>query len=70
MKFKEWRDSHFPSGGKYDRLALEAWHISREKFEKGLKDIMNELGVPQSGYPQPVANAYKIAKRLLKGKSK
>lgn len=30
-----------------------------------LEAIQNELGVPQPGYPQPVANAYQIATDVL-----
>lgn len=30
-----------------------------------LEAIQNELGVPQPGYPQPVANAYQIATDAL-----
>ena len=34
-------------------------------YRKALNDIINELGVPQPLYPQPVANAYDIAKKAL-----
>ena len=36
-----------------------------EKYRKALRDILNELGVPQPGYPQEVANTYEIAKDAL-----
>ena len=32
---------------------------------EALRRIMNELGVPQPGYPQPVANAYEIAEEAI-----
>ena len=35
------------------------------KYRNALTAIMNELGVPIGTYPQPVANAYEIAKRAL-----
>lgn len=36
-----------------------------KKYRDALRTIMNELGVPQPRYPQPVANAYEIAKEAL-----
>ena len=35
------------------------------KLAEALDEIMHELGVPQLGYPMPVANAYEVAKRTL-----
>lgn len=40
------------------------------RLREALEKIKNELGVPQPGYPQPVANAYEIAKAALEGGSK
>ena len=46
-------------------------HLMREaadtldEAEKALREIMDELGVPGDGYPQPVANAYEIARAAL-----
>lgn len=39
--------------------------LREEKFRKSLEAIRNELGVTQSGYPAPVANAANIAKEAL-----
>jgi hypothetical protein len=40
--------------------------VDREiKYRKALDAIIHELGVPQPGYPQPVANAYEIAMEAL-----
>ena len=36
------------------------------RLRGALQSIMNELGVPQPGYPQPVANAYEIARAALR----
>lgn len=36
------------------------------KLARALDAIMCELGVPQPGYPAPVANAYKRAERTLR----
>lgn len=49
------------------------WHASRVKiFEadlalavEALKQVMNNIGVPQPGYPAPVAVAYDIARDAL-----
>jgi len=35
------------------------------KAREGLINIRNELGIPQPGYPQPVANAAELAQRTL-----
>lgn len=35
-------------------------------LRQALYEITCELGVPQPGYPQPVANAYEIAMKALK----
>ena len=35
------------------------------KYRIALTEIMSELGVPDEGYPMPVANAYEIAKQTL-----
>lgn len=32
-----------------------------KRLVEALQSIKNELGVPQPGYPAPVANAYEIA---------
>ena len=37
------------------------------KYRKAFDDIMHELGVPQPDYPAPIANAYRIAARMLDG---
>jgi hypothetical protein len=37
-------------------------------LEDALMRITYELGVPQPGYPQPVANAYDIAQAALEVK--
>jgi hypothetical protein len=40
--------------------------VDREmKYRKALEKIIHELGVPQPGYPVPVANAYAIAIEAL-----
>jgi septation ring formation regulator EzrA len=36
-----------------------------ERLREALAEIRNELGVPQPGYPQPVANAADIAHAAL-----
>jgi len=36
-----------------------------DKYRTALAQIMNELGVPGQGYPQPAADAYEIAERAL-----
>lgn len=38
------------------------------RYRYALDCIMHELGVPQPGYPAPVANAYEIAADALSGK--
>jgi hypothetical protein len=38
-----------------------------KKYREAFRDIMNELGVPGDEYPAPVANAYRIAERILDG---
>lgn len=40
-------------------------HYEQEKIQ----DAMNELGVPQKGYPQNIANAYEILNALLNPKN-
>lgn len=35
------------------------------KYRAALTGIMRELGIPGTGYPAPVANAYEIAKCAL-----
>jgi hypothetical protein len=51
----------------------EAFAFERNKrvaeLERALRQIMNELGVPNSGYPAPVANAYEIAERAFSGET-
>ncbi len=37
----------------------------RDKLAEALREIKNELGVPQPEYPAPVANAVKIAEQAL-----
>ena len=37
-----------------------------KELEEALEKIIHEIGVPQPGYIQPVANAYGIAKAALK----
>lgn len=39
-----------------------------KRYRHALDRIMHELGVPQPGYPAPVANAYEIASDALSGK--
>ncbi len=46
--------------------ALAKAREENERFRKALDSIMHEIGVPQPRYPQPVANAYEIAKEALK----
>lgn len=50
-------------------LAHEVRRLEKqqEKQEKALQSIMDNLGVPQPGYPAPVAEAYEIAKAALSG---
>lgn len=36
-----------------------------ERLERHIQDALNELGVPQPGYPQPVANAVYILRAAL-----
>ena len=36
-----------------------------KQLKQALVNIKNEIGVPQPGYPQPVANAYDIASNAL-----
>jgi hypothetical protein len=36
-----------------------------EKLRVAARNAMNELGVPQPGYVQPVANAYEILNKAL-----
>lgn len=38
-------------------------------YRHALDAIAHELGVPQPGYPTPIANAYKIATGALEGRS-
>jgi hypothetical protein len=38
-----------------------------KSYRKAFEQIKAELGVPQPGYPQPVANAYDIATKALGG---
>jgi hypothetical protein len=43
--------------------------VDREMcYREALDKIIHELGVPQPGYPQPVAKAYEIAMKALKVK--
>lgn len=37
------------------------------RLRKAIRDITNNLGVPQPGYPAPVAEAYRIAELALMG---
>lgn len=58
-----WADNHFapfPVAKKRARLIAAA-----PELVAALEAIQNELGVPQPGYPQPVANAYQIAADVL-----
>lgn len=40
-----------------------------ERLRRALHNVMDELGVPQPGYLQPVANAYEIARTALEADS-
>lgn len=45
----------------YDTTALRdvaKLYAKYDRLHKAIRAAMNELGVPQPGYPQPVANAY------------
>jgi hypothetical protein len=56
-KLWEYGDPHDTPGKKITRL------------EAALRGIMNELGVPQPGYPANVDNAYEIAQAALAGEN-
>ena len=53
------------SRGARQDLANARLIASAPMMLSALKAICNELGVPQPGYPQPVANAYEIAKEAI-----
>ncbi len=36
-----------------------------QKYRSAFEDIMDELGVPDDGYPMNIANAYEIAEKAL-----
>lgn len=47
-----------------------AWCLDEiDKLREALTRVMQELGVPQPGYPMPVANAYEVAQAALDGKA-
>jgi hypothetical protein len=46
--------------GEWERLRAE-----NTRYKAALEEIRNELGVPQPGYPAPVANAAHIARAAL-----
>jgi len=50
---------------KLNGAALEAGVNLIEKLRAEIRNAMNELGVPQPGYVQPVANAYEILDKAL-----
>lgn len=45
--------------------ALRALHADRARVGEAIEHALNELGVPQPGYPQPVANAVDILRAAL-----
>jgi hypothetical protein len=56
----EWRNAFLSEGNRGDKLQKRI-----KVLEDALMRITYELGVPQPGYPQPVANAYDIAQAAL-----
>jgi hypothetical protein len=49
-------------GGCADTSSLES---KLKAAREALDGIMHEIGIPQPGYPAPIANAYQIAKQAL-----
>jgi hypothetical protein len=46
----------------YDEL-FDEMKLIKSNARKSFRSIMDELGVPQDGYPQTVTNAYEIAEK-------
>jgi hypothetical protein len=57
-------DQCYKEGCKLER-ELAAVTEQRDMLAEALREIKNELGVPQPEYPAPVANAVNIAERAL-----
>lgn len=54
----------------YDECTNPGCSLRREndRLRAVLQSVMDNLGVPQPGYPAPVAHAYEIARAALEGK--
>lgn len=53
----------------YDDLFAQMEQIKngRDRLRDAAHGAMGEIGVPQPGYPQSVANAYEILRKALAG---
>jgi hypothetical protein len=63
-KEKELLELEIQQNGDFIKLLEE----KVQRLEGALREIANELGVPQPGYPAPVANAARIALKGLEQK--
>jgi hypothetical protein len=52
-------------GDDYVRADVEALLKMVEEKDRAIREAMNNLGVPQPGYPAPVAVAYDILEKAL-----
>lgn len=61
------KDDNLALQGAYQNCAREHGEErqARARLGAALREIVNELGVPQPGYPMPVANAAEIARAAL-----
>jgi hypothetical protein len=59
------RDCCFPDCVGGWESVYKSLQADNERLRESIRNAMNELGVPQPGYAQPVANAYYILKEAL-----
>lgn len=44
---------------------IDELRVRLSAANRAIREMMNELGVPQPGYPAPIANAYRIGEKAL-----
>ncbi len=51
-------------------LSEPSWGVCNckvERYRQALQNVCDNIGVPQPGYPAPIAYAYECAKKALEG---